>query len=385
MLFSVDAHTIGCHLTGNEVYVRNLLSEFPGLDGAAEFITYLTKRSADYLLPRRFTRRWVSGNPFLRLGHDIPLSLQRDRPDLLHVQYTGPLFCPVPLVVTIHDVSFLEYPQYFLRSRAIQLRCSVGRTVREAARILTPSRFSRDAVIRNYGVDPGRVVVIYNAVSSLFRPVQREVAANWVRQNFRISAPYVLTVCDLQPRKNHLGLIQAFEDLIRHHPQLPHHLVMVGQDTWFSPTVRTAAERSSVADRLHFTGWVSDDELLHFYGGCAMFVFPSFYEGFGLPILEAMACGRAVACSNTSAMPEVANASALLFDPSKPAEITRAMLDLLVDSQLRQREERLGIHRASQFTWSRAAGETLDVYYEVAGATRHAMIAKTTSLPVSPR
>ena len=116
-----------------------------------------------------------------------------------------------------------------------------------------------------------------------------------------------------------LGLIRAFEDLVRAHPQLPHHLVIVGKETWYAPTVRAAAKKSQVADRIHFTGFVDDEELRRLYGACDLFVYPSFYEGFGLPILEAMACGRAVACSNTSAMPEVADSAALLFDPSSPA------------------------------------------------------------------
>ncbi len=159
---------------------------------------------------------------------------------------------------------------------------------------------------------------------------------------------------------------------------------MVGKETWFGSTIRRAAQRSSVAGRIHFTGWVSDDELRHFYGACDAFVFPSFYEGFGLPILEAMACGRAVACSNTSAMPEVANAAALLFDPHRPSEITRALRDLLLDSELRARTERLGSQRAAGFTWSRAAQKTLSVYYDVAGA-RQTAIASNRALPVAPR
>lgn len=385
MLFSIDAHTIGCHLTGNEVYIRNLLHEYANLDETSNFLTYLAKPRADESVPARFKKCWVSDNPFRRLGFDIPLSLRRDRPDLLHVQYTAPLFCTVPLVVSVHDISYLDFPEYFTRFRAIQLRFTVERTVRAAARILTPSEFSRRAIMRAYNLNGENVVVVHNAVSSTFRPMQREAASHWVRDHFGIPAPFVLTVGDLQPRKNHLGLIQAFEELIRHNPQLPHHLVMVGKETWFAPTVRQAAAKSAVADRLHFTGWVSDDDLRHFYGACDAFVFPSFYEGFGLPILEAMACSRAVACSNTSAMPEVANASALLFDPASRAEIVRAMRDLLLDPALRQRKERLGSNRASQFTWARAARETLDVYYEVAGADKRSRAEKSNQISVARR
>jgi alpha-1,3-rhamnosyl/mannosyltransferase len=122
-------------------------------------------------------------------------------------------------------------------------------------------------------------------------------------------------VGDLQPRKNHLGLLHAFEETLHQHPHLPHRLVFVGKETWYSKELHRAVMRSNVAGRVHFTNFVEDPDLLQFYGACHLFVFPSFYEGFGLPILEAMACGRAVACSSSTAMPEVANAAGILFDP----------------------------------------------------------------------
>ena len=295
------------------------------------------------------------------------MKLRYDKPDLLHVQYTGPLSCSVPLVVSVHDVSYLEHPQYFTRLRSRQLRFTVKRTVEAAARILTPSEFSRRAILRNYKLDERKVVVVPNAVSSYFRPVERESAAALVEEKFGISGPFVLTVGDLQPRKNHLGLLHAFEETLRQHPHLPHRLVFVGKETWYSKVLHRAVMRSNVAGRVHFTGFVEDPDLLQFYGACDLFVFPSFYEGFGLPILEAMACGRAVACSSATAMPEVANAAGILFDPYSVPEMARAIGDVLLDEEMRVRLERLGSNRAASFTWESAAQRTLDVYYEVAG------------------
>jgi glycosyltransferase involved in cell wall biosynthesis len=370
MRFSVDAHAIGQHLTGNETYIRNLLTCFANLDRESEFVAYVSRQSAFARIPSRFETRLVSENPFIRLGVDLTRKLRQDRPDLVHVQYTAPLGCPVPVVVSVHDVSYLEHPEYFTRFRALQLQHTVKRTVKAAARVFTPSEFSKQAILRAYDLADDKVLVMPNAVSSSFRPVPRDAARRWVTSHRDYSFPFVMTVGDLQPRKNHLRLIQAFEEVLRSYPHLPHHLVLVGKETWYSNTVRAAAEKSPAGSRIHFTGFVEDDELLRLYGACDLFVYPSLYEGFGLPILEAMACGRSVACSNTSAMPEVADSAALLFDPNSVPEMVRAMRDLLLDAELRTRMERLGLHRATLFSWEKSARKTLDVYYEIAGRSR---------------
>jgi glycosyltransferase involved in cell wall biosynthesis len=379
MRFSVDAHAIGRHLTGNEVYVRNLLTGLAALDKESDFIAYLSSNvdGASSAVPERFIQRHVSANSFLRLGLGLSRRLRQDRPDLLHVQYTAPLACPVPVVVSVHDISFLEHPEYFPWARAIQLRVTVKRTLRNAVRVLTPSEFSRQSILRAYGLDPRRVTSVPIAVSPGFRPVPREGAAVQVRKRHGITEPFILTVGDLQPRKNQIGLIHAFEELAASTPQLPHRLVIAGKSTWFGEKVLATARASRFASRITFTGWVSDDDLFQLYGACDMLAFPSFYEGFGLPILEAMACGRAVACSKTTAMPEVADACALLFNPLNTREMVRAMRDLLLDDELRSRMERLGQQRASSYTWERTARQTLEVYYQVAGAPRR------TSVPVA--
>src|SRR6185295_7389364 len=171
MRFAVDAHAIGRHLTGNEVYVRSLLNAFADQDQDCEFVAYVSSDSAAQSLPSNIRSRRISANPFVRLGFDLALKVRQDRPDLLHVQYTAPLACPVPVVVSVHDVSFLEHPEYFTRDRAWQLQWSVRRTVHRAAKILTLSDFSRDAIQRAYHVDPDGIVVAPLASSPDFRPL----------------------------------------------------------------------------------------------------------------------------------------------------------------------------------------------------------------------
>lgn len=365
MRFGIDAHAIGRHLTGNEVYVRNLLEQYDGLDRESEFLAYLSMPGADELVPERFAKRWVSNNPFRRLGFDLAQGLRRDQPDLLHVQYTAPLFCPVPVVVSVHDVSYLEHPEFFPRARYLQLRWSVERTVRQAAKVVTLSEFSRLGISRAYGMDPEKIAVVPAACSEIFRPQPRSQAQAFVDGRFSIRSPFILCVGDLQPRKNPIGLIRAFEELVANFPQLSHKLVFVGKDTWFAPRVHQIAEESPFGNRIHFTGYVNDEELLQLYSASDLFVFPSFYEGFGIPILEAMACGVPVACSNSSAMKEVAGEAAELFNPYSTREMVMAMKVLLLDKDYRAEMGMRGRENASRYTWRQTARQTLDIYQGV--------------------
>lgn len=370
MRFAVDAHAIGRHLTGNEVYIRSLLGGFAELDRESEFIACVSEPAAEQSIPARFRVHRVSANPYRRLGWDLSRVVRREKADLIHVQYTAPLFCSVPNVVTVHDVSFIEHPEFFTSIRSRQLGMTVARSVYMAAKVITVSEFSRSRILKAYDLPEDKVVAIANAADPQFRVIGRERAQKSVRTRLNFNAPFVFTVGDLQPRKNHIGLIGAFSLAMTRQPKLNHHLVLTGKETWFTPKVREAAARSGFAERIHFTGFVDDAMLLELYNACDCFVFPSFYEGFGLPILEAMACGRAVACSNTSAMPEVADGAGLTFNPHDREEIARAMIDILIDGELRARMERLGLQRAAGFTWQKSACSTLEVYREVAARHR---------------
>lgn len=368
MRIAVDAHAIGQRLTGNEVYVRSLLQEYAELDAEAEFITYISVADANGWIPRGFRRRNISANPFVRLGSQLRARLCSDQPDLVHVQYTAPLFCPVPVVVTVHDVSYIEHPEYFPALRATQLRLSTRHTLRRAAKVITISEFSRRRIAHAFEMDPADIVVTPLAHQSCFRPMNRAQAIRHVAERFGIERPFILNVGDLHPRKNQIGLVRAFKELLAAHPELPHLLVLAGKRTWFAPRVLEEVKRSGLAGRIVLTDFVDDEVLPALYNAADVFVFPSFYEGFGLPAVEAMACGRPVVCSSATALPEVVDGAALLFDPHSAEEQMRAIRDILIDRELCRRMQKKSLQRAACFDWRETALRTLDVYYSVAEA-----------------
>jgi glycosyltransferase involved in cell wall biosynthesis len=282
------------------------------------------------------------------------------------VQYTGPLFCPVPIVVTIHDVSFMEYPHFLPAPRAFQLQLSTRHTLKQAAKIITISEFSRQHIARAFHIDPDAIAVTPLAAQESFRVMNRDLAARMVQERLGIERPYILHVGDLHPRKNQIGLIQAFRELLAAHPNLPHLLVLAGKHTWFAPKVLEQVRRSGLEDRIILPGFVEDDFLPALYNAAEVFVFPSFYEGFGLPVVEAMACGRPIVCSSATALPEVVDGAGLFFDPHNVGEQTRALRDILVDPELSRRMERKSLQRAAFYDWRETARQTLEVYHQVA-------------------
>ncbi len=297
----------------------------------------------------------------------IPLTLSRElrrHPvDVLHVQYTAPPFAPCSVVATIHDLSFEHLPETFNRRSRAQLRVTVRRTVRRAAQILTLSEFSRRDIIETYRIDPGRIAVTPGAAPAHFAPVTNETELKRIRETYEIGSNYILSLGSIQPRKNLIRLIEAYSCLRRVRPEvkLPA-LVLAGKRGWLDSEIFRVAEQNGLGKEILFIGYVPERDLPTLYSGAVCFIYPSYFEGFGLPVVEAMQCGVPVIAGNRTSLPEVVGSAGLLFDPFDARALADAITRLIDDLGYRAELRAKGLKRASEFSWKTTAQLTLSAY-----------------------
>ena len=312
------------------------------------------------------------------LRHFLGLSMDRffAGVDLFHAtEHLLPRFSKVRTVFTLHDLIFLFHPETHKPLNRWFLTLMMPRFLRAADAIIAVSECTRRDAIRFYGITEEKITVIYEGVSPRFRPASPE-AVRAVREKYSLPEHFILYVGTIEPRKNLTALLEAFHHFLATCSSLSApcdlrpatcdlRLVIVGKKGWLYESFFHRLRELGLDDRVIFTGYVPDEDLPAIYSAADLFVFPSLYEGFGLPVLEAMACGVPVVCSNTSSLPEVAGDAALLVDPTDVRALAGAMERVLMDKHLRAELRAKGLERAERFTWEGAARETLEVYREV--------------------
>jgi glycosyltransferase involved in cell wall biosynthesis len=372
---AIDAHSVGAQLAGNESYAVNLIEALAEIDQTNLYTLYVTKPAAI----DRFANRWpnftvrqtLPHTPLVRIPLTLSAELRRHPVDVLHVQFTAPPFAPCPVVTTIHDLSFEHLPETFKRRSRAQLRLTVRRTARKAALILTLSEFSRHDIIETYAVDPERVIVTPAAAPTHFKPVASETELEKMREHYGIGANYLLSLGSIQPRKNLTRLIDAFQWLRKSRPDdaFPQ-LVIAGKRGWLDDDVFRAAQQDGLNESVKFIGYAPEEDLPALYSGAMCFVYPSYFEGFGLPVLEAMQCGAPVIAGNQTSLPEVAGDAALLFDPFDTRALGEALARVTDHPDYRAELRVKGLKRAAEFSWIATAGLTLKAYESAAASRR---------------
>ncbi len=368
---AIDAHTVGTKLGGNESYAVNLIEALAQIDSTNNYTIYVTTNEAR----DRFSNRWpnfkvrstLPHTPLIRIPLTLSAELRKHPVDVLHVQFTAPPFCPCPFVVSIHDLSFEHLPQTFKRRSRTQLRLTVRHSARRAARILSLSEHTRGDIVETYGIEPNRIEAIPLAAPDHFCRVNDKRELQRVRHNYGIEGDYILSVGSIQPRKNLARLIKAYAQLRGDcsADKLPK-LVLVGKCAWLYDETLRALDQVGVKDSVVLTGYVPESDLPAIYSSALCFVYPSYFEGFGLPPLEAMKCGTPVIVGNQTSLPEVVGNAGLTVDPFDVDAIAGAIRRLMNDPALRAELSQKGQERASTFTWRETASRTLQIYQDVA-------------------
>lgn len=270
-------------------------------------------------------------------------------------------------VITVHDMAHEYYPETVQDHVLKYFRTDFPSQVERSHLIIAVSETTRRDVINFLNVPEEKVKVVYNGVSSEFRPVTDVARRAEVRQRYALPEHFLLMVGSIQPRKNVTGVLSAVGRLVRKSPSSPLHLVLAGGSSWKSDELKKIISDNGLTDYVHFTGYVPEEDLTTLYSMSDIFLFPSLYEGFGLPVIEAMACGVPVVTSNSSCLPEIAGDAAILVDPHNHDDIADGIERLLMDQELRNVCTERGLARAQKFSWENAGRQLLEIFHEIVG------------------
>jgi glycosyltransferase involved in cell wall biosynthesis len=367
----INAHLLsteaGYRRAGIHQYIYQVLRHLPSGGGAAYTVYTRLTDGWDERPDRRFVGSALpTGNRLARIAWEQaawPWQARRDGLTLMHsMAFATPRLAPCPVVVTIYDLSFIHQPESFPAAQRRYLMHETAYSCAHAARLITISRSGRDDVAAHYGVEPERIDVVTPGVGAAYRPLPTaEVDAFRRRQG--LPDVFLLHVGTLQPRKNILVLLEALARLGR--PDVP--LVLVGGKGWFYDTIEARVAALGLGRQVRFAGYADDEELPLWYNAATALVFPSLYEGFGLPIVEALACGVPVVAASTSSLPEAGGDVALYFDPHDPDALAGQLAAVLDDPAARERARMAGPAHAARFSWAQAGRDTAAVYGRVLG------------------
>lgn len=363
MKIAIDVHTLGTQSGGNETYCRQLLrglAQSPGTNQYELFYTDPSELSAEDLPGGTFHFTPIPKNPIVRICVVLPRLLARTKPDVFHAQYVLPPFVRTKTVLAIHDLAHEHFPEFFHPVEALRMKTLVRWSAKRASHIMTISEFSAADIARRFDLPRERITVAHLAASPDFHPRDKAQSQEYLARKYGLTFPFILYVGRIQARKNLPRLVEAYARLRKQ--GLDARLVMVGKRDWQSEQLLAKIKDLGLEDSVIFPGFVPFKDLPIFYNAAEVFVFPSFFEGFGLPVVESMASGVPTITSFGSSLEEVAGNGALLIDPNDTGSITDALGKVLGDQGLRQDLAIRGLERSKEFTAGNLAEKALAVY-----------------------
>jgi glycosyltransferase involved in cell wall biosynthesis len=364
MRIGIDLSILGVNQAGTASYTRRLLTALEQLKEDIEIKTFAVKQNRDMSAPKSIQSRFDTLYRDILWIHGIlPLQARRAKVDILHMPaFIIPLRCPCPSVVSILDTTIYRNPEYFPVWQRTYLRSMLPHSAHRSKKIITISKQSKNDIITQFGVPPDKVVPTYLAASLEFKQLPEDKITD-VKKRYHLER-FILIVGTLEPRKNLKTLLKSFGKIKDTFPDVK--LVHAGPQGWLYEEVLIQISENGLESSVTFLGRIPLDDLVGLYNAAEVFVFPSLYEGFGLPVLEAMACGCPVITSNVSSLPEVAGDAAILVNPINDDMIAHQLNMVLSDPELREHLRQQGLAQARRFSWQRCAEETLKVYREFA-------------------
>jgi glycosyltransferase involved in cell wall biosynthesis len=368
MKVGIDIHSIGSQKGGNETYYRELIKELVKIRSEHTFLFYHSSPEiTKYVTPSdQFGLKHIfPSHRTLRIPFSMPLRAHLDNLDLFHAQFIVPPFLKCKTVTTIPDIAFEHYPQFFSAYQRTWSKALIRGSAKKADHIITVSEYSKKDLVETYGIREDKITVTYEGAGKEFVPLDQQKAKNEIARKYRIDGDFILYLGRLQARKNLMRLVNAYARV--REAGFTHKLVLAGQqDSFFQPVLARVRELRLEND-ISFPGYVAAEDVPTFYNAAEVFVYPSLYEGFGLQLMEAMACGVPVITSRGSSLDEVAGDAAVLVDPLDELSIAEALKKVLNDSELREKLGEAGLRRSRLFTFENAARRTFDVYERVMG------------------
>jgi len=351
--------------TGTRVYANELLAALR--TSSSHWFTCLAEPVPDR--SRTIWRKiWNGIRNIFWIQVVLPIRLFQLKADVLHApSFFAPLFCPCPVVLTIYDTLYLTQAQHYGdRLFLLYAKLFIKPAVKRCALVTTISQASRAAILSTFGISEKKINVIYPGVNLRFRPMLDGAEIARVREKYHLGSPFFLFVGALEPRKNLPRLLRAFSLFLKARQGSENYqLLLAGPGGPAFEEVQHTAHQLGISDQVQLLGYITDDDIPSLYSAAEAFVFPSLGEGFGLPIVEAMACGTPVVTSNVSCIPEIAGDAALLVDPEDVQALASAMDRIAFDDTLRRQLVKKGLERAALFSWQRTAQETEQLYERV--------------------
>jgi len=365
MLIAMDARAANnAQISGGGIYLKSLIEAIARLDTENSYCLYLNQPKSEFF-PKygaNFTTKILRA-PYGWTQFRLPISLFSDKPDIyFSYHHWLPLVTPkCKKIVTIHDLAFLNYPEYFGKGIANYLKYSTRNAIQKADKIITISQYSKNDIIVNYNVNEEKICVIYHGYDRIFDIQRNPETSRRILNKYNISHEYLFFLGDLHLRKNPIRSIDAFQQFKGKH-QTDHKLVIAGRSDYLADRIFAHANNNKIKEHVVFTGYIDRNDLPYLMSSATALLFPSLFEGFGIPLLEAMASSTPIITSNITSMPEIVGDAGILIDPYDANSIEAAIEEIVFDRSKREYLIAAGLKRANNFSWDKTAKETLEVF-----------------------